>query len=539
MTRSVLGIIGGSGIYDLPGLEKVRTKKIKSPWGEPSAALRIGAIEGLPVVFLSRHDKGHRLSPSDINYRANIDVLKRAGVTDLISLSACGSFREDLPPGTFVLVDQFVDRTHKRENSFFGKGCVAHISMAHPVSPRLRIHLAAAAEAEGIAFARTGTYVCMEGPQFSSLAESLTYKAQGFSVIGMTNMPEAKLAREAEICYASVAMVTDFDCWHPDHDAVTVQDIIAVLHANAGKARRLVARLARDFPPDHEPCPIGSDRALDTALITAPEARDAALLPVAPSGRARAAYAGAAEIAAQDIAVNQSIGRHGLALVEQIASRKQPGEPVNILTHCNAGWLATVDWGTATAPIYLAHDRDHPIHVWVDETRPRNQGASLTAWELGHHGVPHTVIADKAGGHLMQHGLVDLVIVGTDRTSANGDVCNKIGTYLKALAAHDNGVPFYVALPSSTIDFGIDDGIAEIPIEQRSADEVATMTGRTADGRVETVRVVTEGSPVANYGFDVTPARLVTGLITERGVLSANRAALSAAFPERIAAAAE
>jgi 5'-methylthioadenosine phosphorylase len=278
MTKTILGIIGGSGIYDLPGLEGVREQRIESPWGEPSAALRIGDISGLPVVFLSRHDKGHRLSPSDINYRANIDVLKRAGVTDLVSLSACGSFKEELPPGAFVLVDQFVDRTHKRESSFFGKGCVAHVSMAHPVSPRLRLHLAAAAEAEGITAARGGTYVCMEGPQFSTLAESLTYKGLGYSVIGMTNMPEAKLAREAEICYATVAMVTDFDCWHPDHDAVTVQDIIRVLGANADKAKRLVARLAKEFPREHEPCPIGSDRALDTALITAPEARDPVLL---------------------------------------------------------------------------------------------------------------------------------------------------------------------------------------------------------------------------------------------------------------------
>ncbi len=255
MTTAVLGIIGGSGIYDLPGLENVREEAIASPWGEPSAPVRRGTIAG-----------------------ANIDVLKRAGVTDLIALSACGSFKEDLPPGTFVLVDQFVDRTHKRESSFFGRGCVAHVSMAHPVSPRLRIHLAAAAEAEGIAFARGGTYVCMEGPQFSSYAESMTYKNLGYSVIGMTNMPEAKLAREAEICYASVAMVTDFDCWHPDHDAVTVQDIIRVLSSNAEKAKGLVARLATDFPREHEPCPIGSDRALDSAMITAPEARDPELL---------------------------------------------------------------------------------------------------------------------------------------------------------------------------------------------------------------------------------------------------------------------
>jgi 5'-methylthioadenosine phosphorylase len=278
MTKAVLGIIGGSGIYDLPGLENARDEMAASPWGPPSAPLRHGTIEGLPIVFLPRHDRGHRLSPSDINYRANIDVLKRAGVTDLISLSACGSFKEGLPPGTFVLVDQFVDRTYKRETSFFGKGCVAHVSMAHPVSPRLTHHLAFAAEAEGIPFARGGTYVCIEGPQFSTLAESMTYRSQGYAVIGMTNMPEAKLAREAEICYASVAMVTDFDCWHPDHDAVTVADIIRVLNANAEKARHLVARLARDFPKQHEPCPIGSDRALDSALITAPEARDPELL---------------------------------------------------------------------------------------------------------------------------------------------------------------------------------------------------------------------------------------------------------------------
>jgi 5'-methylthioadenosine phosphorylase len=278
MAKAVLGIIGGSGIYNLPGLENVRDEALQSPWGEPSGPLRCGTIAGLPIVFLPRHGEGHRLSPTDINYRANIDVLKRAGVTDLVSLSACGSFKEELSPGIFVLVDQFVDRTHKRESSFFGKGCVAHVSMAHPVSPRLRAHLAAAIEAEGVAVAHGGTYVCIEGPQFSSLAESLTFKAQGYSVIGMTNMPEAKLAREAEICYASVAMVTDFDCWHPDHDAVTVQDIVRVLNSNAEKARALVARLAVDFPRQHEPCPVGSDRALDTALITAPEARDPVLL---------------------------------------------------------------------------------------------------------------------------------------------------------------------------------------------------------------------------------------------------------------------
>jgi methylthioribose-1-phosphate isomerase len=248
--------------------------------------------------------------------------------------------------------------------------------------------------------------------------------------------------------------------------------------------------------------------------------------------RAEAALRRANEIAEEDVVINQAIGRHGLKLIEEAAAKKR-GAHVNVLTHCNAGWLATVDWGTATAPIYLAHDKGLPVHVFADETRPRNQGASLTAWELGHHGVPHTVIPDNTGGHLMQHGLVDIVIVGTDRVTAQGDVCNKIGTYLKALAAYDNGVPFYVALPSPTIDFSVNDGLAEIPIEQRAADEVATMTGKTADGRIETVQIVPDGSPVANYAFDVTPARLVTGLITERGVLAANRAALAQAFPER------
>jgi len=278
MVKSVLGIIGGSGIYDLPGLADVREQRIASPWGDPSGPLRIGEIAGLPVVFLPRHDQGHRLSPSDINYRANIDVLKRAGVTDLVSLSACGSFKEELPPGSFVLVDQFVDRTHRRESSFFGKGLVAHVSMAHPVSPLLRAHLRAAAVSSGITPHWGGTYVCIEGPQFSTYADSITYKQLGYSVIGMTNMPEAKLAREAEICYASVAMVTDFDCWHPDHDAVTVQEIIKILGANADRAKELVAGLARDFSREHEGCPIGSDRALDTALITAPHARDPELI---------------------------------------------------------------------------------------------------------------------------------------------------------------------------------------------------------------------------------------------------------------------
>lgn len=251
--------------------------------------------------------------------------------------------------------------------------------------------------------------------------------------------------------------------------------------------------------------------------------------------RLAAAWRRASEICDEDVAICAAMGRHGLKLIEDIAARKPPGERVNVLTHCNAGWLATVDLGTATAPIYLAHDQGVPVHVWVDETRPRNQGASLTAWELGQHGVAHTVIPDNAGGHLMQHGEVDIVIVGTDRVTAQGDVCNKIGTYLKALAAHDNGVPFYVALPSPTIDFSVLDGVAEIPIEQRGAEEVSLMTGKASDGRIETVRIVPDGTAVANYGFDVTPARLVTGLITERGVLAASREGLAAAFPERAA----
>src|ERR1700694_6043616 len=264
----------------------------------------------------------------------------------------------------------------------------------------------------------------------------------------------------------------------------------------------------------------GADAALDEAYKTVVATRPTATtlkwaldetrsaLQRGPSAeRTAVAYTRAAEIAEQDIAINKGIGQHGLALIEAVAAKKKPVERVNVLTHCNAGWLATVDWGTATAPIYLAPDRGQPIHVWVDETRPRNQGASLTAWELGHHGVAHTVIPDNTGGHLMQHGQVDLVIVGTDRTTAQGDVCNKIGTYLKALAARDNGVPFYVALPSPTIDFTVSDGVSEIPIEQRGPEEVATMTGKTKDGRIETVQVVPDGTPVANYAFDVTPDR--------------------------------
>ncbi|MEY3551684.1 MAG: hypothetical protein RL735_32 [Pseudomonadota bacterium] len=278
MGKAVVGIIGGSGIYDLPGLEDLRDEPVSTPWGEPSDVLRRGRIGRTEVVFLPRHGRGHRLSPSGINYRANIDAMKRAGVTDIVSVSACGSFREDLPPGTFVLVDQFIDRTNGRTSSFFGNGCVAHVSMAHPVAPKLQDRIMAAAQAEEIACRRGGTYVCMEGPQFSSLAESLAYRAMGCDVIGMTAMPEAKLAREAEISYATIAMVTDFDCWHPDHDAVDVASVIKIVHENASKAARLLARLLGDFPAEHEPCPIGSDRALDTAIMTAPAVRDPELM---------------------------------------------------------------------------------------------------------------------------------------------------------------------------------------------------------------------------------------------------------------------
>src|SRR3954453_18912342 len=278
MTKAVLGVIGGSGGYDLPGLEDLREDGIESPWGEPSDTLRFGRVGATTVVFLPRHGRGHRLSPSDINYRANIDVLKRAGVTDLVSVSACGSFKPELYPGLFVLIDQVVDRTHRRESSFFGKGCVAHVSMAHPMGPRLQQRIADAAAAEKIELHRGGTYVCMEGPQFSSYAESLTYKGLDYDVIGMTAMPEAKLAREAEITYATIAMVTDYDCWRPDPDAVEVSAILAVVRENADKAAPLVARLARDFRAEHEPCPAKSDRALDTALITAPAHRDPVLL---------------------------------------------------------------------------------------------------------------------------------------------------------------------------------------------------------------------------------------------------------------------
>jgi 5'-methylthioadenosine phosphorylase len=278
MSKSVLGIVGGSGLYDLPGLAKARWEKVASPWGEPSDAILFAELDGLPIRFLPRHGRGHPIPPSEIDYRSNIDALKRAGVTDLVSVSACGSFREELPPSTFVLVDQFIDRTFARAKTFFGRGLVAHVSMADPVSPRLVDRIEAAARKEKIAHRRGGTYLVMEGPQFSTRAESNLYRAWGCDVIGMTNMPEAKLAREAELCYATIAMVTDYDCWHDEHAHVDVQSVVKIMQGNAEKAQRLIARLARDFPRKHEPCPIGSDKALEVAVITAPEARDPALV---------------------------------------------------------------------------------------------------------------------------------------------------------------------------------------------------------------------------------------------------------------------
>jgi 5'-methylthioadenosine phosphorylase len=276
MTRVLLGIIGGSGVYDLPGVEDVREERVASPWGEPSDAIRTGRIGGTRVAFLPRHGRGHRFSPGDINYRANIDVLKRIGVTDIVSVSAVGSLREELPPGTFVLVDQYIDRTVERARSFFGRGFVAHVSMARPVSPRLADRIAAAGLAEGIACRRGGTLVVIEGPQFSSEAESRLHRDWGADLVGMTAMPEAKLAREAEIAYATLAMVTDYDAWHPGHETVDVASVVRVLGENRDRVQRLLARLARDFPSEHEPCPY-ADNALAGAVMTAPEARDPSL----------------------------------------------------------------------------------------------------------------------------------------------------------------------------------------------------------------------------------------------------------------------
>jgi 5'-methylthioadenosine phosphorylase len=277
MAKTVLGILGGSGVYDIAGLEGAVWKEVKSPWGAPSDSLLFGRFAGVDMVFLPRHGRGHVQTPSSINYRANIDALKRAGVTDVISISACGSLKEELPPGTFVIVDQFIDRTFAREKSFFGPGFVAHVPMAHPVCPRLTLALVEAAAAENIRHAKGGTYLCMEGPQFSTLAESHLYRSWGCSVIGMTAMPEAKLAREAELPYALVAMVTDYDCWHPGHDHVTVDAVIKVLLDNAVHARKLVCRLATKLGPERSASSLGIEHVLDTAVMTAPDKRDARL----------------------------------------------------------------------------------------------------------------------------------------------------------------------------------------------------------------------------------------------------------------------
>ena len=277
MARFV-GVIGGSGLYEMPGLSGISKVRVPTPFGDPSDEIVTGVLGGSRMAFLPRHGRGHRIPPSGINYRANIDALKQLGVTDLVSFSACGSYKEELSPGTFVLVDDFVDRTVRRESSFFGTGCVAHVSFARPVGPALQDLVWRAAEAEGIRCARGGTAVCMEGPQFSTLAESLTYKQLGYDIIHMTSMPEAKLAREAEITYAVVAMVTDYDCWHEVHGAVDVASLLRVMDENRGRAQRLFARLARDFPAEHIPCPAGSDRALDGAILTQPAARDPELL---------------------------------------------------------------------------------------------------------------------------------------------------------------------------------------------------------------------------------------------------------------------
>jgi 5'-methylthioadenosine phosphorylase len=278
MAKAIVGVIGGSGVYDLPGLSDLREERISTPWGDPSDALRFGRVGDTETVFLARHGRGHRFSPSTINYRANIDALKRAGVTDIIALSACGSFRRELYLGLFVMIDQFEDRTYLRQSSFFGTGCVGHVSMAHPIAPLLRGRLVAAAKAEDIPCRDGGTYVCIEGPQFSSLAESLGFQARGADVIGMTGATEAKLAREAEISYATVAMVTDYDCWHEEHGAVDVAVVLKVAAANADRAGALVARALRDFPAEHETCPVGSDRSLDFALVTHASQRDPELV---------------------------------------------------------------------------------------------------------------------------------------------------------------------------------------------------------------------------------------------------------------------
>jgi methylthioribose-1-phosphate isomerase len=350
--------------------------------------------------------------------------------------------------------------------------------------------------------------------------------ADGWSVevIDQTRLPHAfDIRRLATVEDAAEAIVTMVVRGAPLIGVTAVYGLCLALRQDASDAAlgEAVERLGRT-----RPTAVNLKWALNRMA--------AHLKARAPADRVAAAYAEAARIADEDVESCHAIGLHGAALIREAHRRK--GRRVDILTHCNAGWLATVDWGTALAPIYVAHDEGIPVHVWVDETRPRNQGAALTAYELGAHGVPHTVIADNAGGHLMQHGMLDLCIVGSDRTTASGDVANKIGTYLKALAAHDNRVPFYAALPFSTIDWSLDDGVKEIPIEERSAREVTHMTGRAEDGSIQTVQVSAPGSPAANPAFDVTPARLVTAIVTERGVAPASREGLARLYPERAAA---
>jgi methylthioribose-1-phosphate isomerase len=344
---------------------------------------------------------------------------------------------------------------------------------------------------------------------------------QTVGIIDQTRLPfafeTARLTSEAEAAYAIKAMLV--------RGAPLIGATAAYAMALAMREDASDANLAAAYDRLHatRPTAINLRWALDDLRQR--------LRPLKPGQRIAAAYARAGEIVEEDVEINRRIGAHGLDLIRAIAAGK-PG-PVNVLTHCNAGWLATCDWGTATSPVYQAHDAGIPVHVWVDETRPRNQGGHLTAWELHNHGVPHTVVVDNAGGHLMQHGQVDICFTGTDRTTATGDVCNKIGTYLKALAARDNGVPFHVCLPSPTIDWTVRDGVKNIPIEERSATEVTEVTGLTPDGQILRTRVVSPGSPAANPAFDVTPARLVTGLVTERGIAEASEAGLLALFPER------
>ena len=355
------------------------------------------------------------------------------------------------------------------------------------------------------------------------LAEDAKDGIGAVEIIDQTRLPHGFVTRRLETLEAAATAIRDM--WvrgAPLIGATAAYGLALALRADASDAN--MTRAAETLIATR-PTAVNLRWAVDDLL--------ARLRPAAAGERAELAYARAAEICNEDVAINRAIGGHGLGLVRAAWEQRGQDRPVNLLTHCNAGWLATVDWGTALSPVFQAHDAGIPVHVWVDETRPRNQGASLTAWELGQHGVAHTVIVDNAGGHLMQHGRVDLCITGTDRTTAAGDVCNKIGTYLKALAAHDNGVPFYVALPGPTIDWTIQDGLAEIPIEERPGAEVAEIAGMTAGGDIASVRLVPEASPVANPAFDVTPARLVTGLITERGVCPASREGLRSLYPER------